>query len=460
MSWSFRAWRLAEATNAEQIAHCSLLYSGAPVPGGGGETTLGAWTVTNNTGSTMTNVPAEVPVVFGGSTITFSATDALKVYDADGTTVIPVQECNRFSDVQSSPAVRGSKAIIIIPSLPSGSRQLTIKKVASTSPTSGTEITAAEITATGFSLAASMGHRDGNTYTADAATGLGASTWTNKTTASNKGRWLQDGGLATSYIVTCPFKNGGTAAPDNLQLWAEVTAYKAGRGAVSGPNPIIGIRCQYWISSGIAQGDSSTIINHWFDLTVTCGSNTQSWVGSSPSTTLTFGSTGNGNSTTATAGSSVFTANSVGMVISDGAGGSARITQYNSGTSVNVKMANAMSSTSYSSGAWRIFGLNFAYGFELPPQEIWYGGSPAITTKPDITSHLGTAWNGSTGGPFSWFTSTKMILPYATTVGSITHDVSKLNICGTNPTGIADNGYIGDWIAYQPTTDRRKQQKQ
>lgn len=437
-------------------AEARAMHGGIAAAGGGSETTLGAWTVTNNTGSTMTNVPVEVPVLFSSASgsLPFASTDALKVYDSDGTTVIPVQECNRFSDVHSD--IRGNKAVIIIPSLPSGARQLTLKKVANTSPTSGTEITAAEITTTGFSLAASMAHRDGTTYTADAATGLAASTWTNKTTAANKGTWLQGGGLATSYVVTCPFKNGGTAAPDNLQLWAEVTAYKAQRGAVSGGNPIIAIRCQYWITCGIAQASDSTIINHWFDLSVSCGSNSQNWVGSTPSTTLTFSSRGNSNTgasvATATAGSSVFTANSVGMVISDGAGGSARITKYNSGTSVNVKMANEMNSLTYSSGAWRIFGMNMAYPADIPPQEIWYGGSLAITTQPDILSHLGAAWNGSTGGPFSWFTSTKMILPYTTPVGSVSNSVTKLDLCGTNPTGMADNGFIADWVAYMPTS--------
>ena len=455
--WSFRAFRLAAAAPvAEEVAHCSLLFAGAPIPSGGGggsETTLTPWTVTNNTASPMTNVPIEVPMVFSeaGGSAPFASTDAIKVYDSDGTTVIPVQECNRFSDAQST--IRGSKLICILPNLgASQARQLTIKKVSSTSPTTGTEITAAEIIATGFSLLATLASQDGVTYTADAATGLAASTWTNKTTASNKGRWLQDGGLATSYVVTVPFKNGGTAMPDNIQLWAEVTAYKADRAAVSVGNPIIGIRCQYWLSSGIAQGNSSTIVNHWFDLTTTCGSNSQAYVGSTPSTTLSFNTTGNTVSTTATAGSSVFNANSVGMVISDGAGGSARITKYNSGTSVEVKMANAMNSTSYASGAWRIFGMNMAYACDVPPQEIWYNGSPVITTKPDIVSHLGTAFNGSTGGPFSWFSSTKMILPYKKTVGSITNDVSRLNLCGTNPTGMANNGYIADWVAYMPTT--------
>lgn len=432
------------------------IHGGIAVAGGGYETTLTPWTITNNTASPMTNVPIEVPIVFSaaGGAAPFLSTDAIKVYDSDGTTVIPVQECNRFSDL-AGPDIRGSKLVCILPNLgASQARQLTIKKVATTSPTTGTEITAAEIVATGFSLAAVMDHGNGTTYTADVATGLSASTWTNKTTASNKGRWLQDGGLATSYIVTCPFKNGGTAAPDNITLWAEVTAYKAQRGAVSGGNPIIAIRCQYWLQNAFAQGDTSTIINHWFDLSVTCGTNTQNWVGSSPAKTLTLSTTGNVTNATATvpAGGTTFTADSVGQVISDGLGGSARIITYNSATSVTVRMANAMSATSYTSGNWRIFGMNMAYATDVPPQEIWYGGSPAITAKPDILSHLGVAWSGTAGGPISYFSSTKMILPFSTPYSDVTNSVSRLDLCGTNPTGVANNGYIGDWIAYMPTT--------
>lgn len=477
MNWSFRARRLAEASGAEEVAHCSLLFAGAPIiasggggGGGGGPSLPGEltrWTVTNNTASPMTNIPIEVPIQFSaaGGPATMESNACIQIVDNDGTTVIPVQEWGRYSDL-AGPNIRGMhKMVCILPALgASQKRELTVVKLASTSPTTGTDITAAEILATGFTLPASLAHKNGTTYTADAATGLAASTWTNKTTACNKGKWVQGGGFATSYVVTCPFKNGGTAAPNNLTLWAEITAYKAQRGAVSGGNPIIAIRVQYWVKSAFAQATGQT--NHWFDLSTSCGSNSQNWVGATPSKTITMSAYIDPTygaqpvdshldrcTFTVGTGGTTFTANSVGMVIADGTG-QAVIVKYNNADSVDVRIVHPFGSTTVSSGTWRTWGLYQQFGSDIPKQEIWYNGGLAISAQPDIDSSLGVAWTGSAGGPFNYLRDCKMILPYTTPYTSITNSLAQLTGVGNNPCANVQ-GAVGDWTAYMPATGGR-----
>lgn len=467
--WSFRAQRLADAANAFEVMQTSLLFSGAPISGGGGGgiTTLTPWTVVNNTASPMTNVPIEIYVPFssaidpigGGAGLhPFASTDAIYLVDSDGTTQIPCQEDNRSSDY--APDVRGLKLTAILPSLgASTTKQLTVKKIASTSPQSGTDITAAEIiSAATEPCLLTMDYKDGNTYTASAAAGLSASgTWTNKTTAWNGGKWRgnSNGGYVTEYVVFCPFsRSGGTIfTTNNLGAWFCVSAFKAQSGAVSGGNPIIGVSVKYYIECGWARITASTAASHWFDLTATSGSNTQSWVGSSPAKTLTL----SGNSVgyvnaTVSAGGTTWTADSVGQVIDDGTGW-AMVTGYTSATAIQVYIGKPLSSTSISSGSWRMFGMNHEYASALPQQEIWFNGGLAWTAKPDIYSHLGTAWSGTAGGPFTYLRDTRSILPFTTPYSSITNSLTNLNACGTNPTGMTQSA--GDLTLYMPTTGGR-----
>lgn len=416
----------------------------------------------------MTNVPIEVYVPFspttdpiggGAGLYPFASTDALYLVDSDGTTQIPLQEDNRSSDL--TPNVRGVKMTAILPSLgSSATKQLTIKKIANTSPQSGTDITAAEIlSAASEPCSLSMAYKDGNTYTASAAAGLNASgTWTDKTTAWNAGKWRGNGngGYVTEYIVFCPFsRSGGTIfTTNNLGAWFCVSAFKAGSGAVSGGNPIIGVSVKYWIECGWARITPSTAAAHYFDLTATSGSNTQSWVGSSPAKILTLSGSGQGyRDATVPAGGTTWTQDSVGQVIDDGTGW-AMICGYTSATSVKVFVGKAMSSTSIASGAWRMYGVNHEYASSLPQQEIWYGGALAWTAKPDIYSHLGTAWSGSAGGPFTYLRDTRSILPFTTPYSSITNTMTNLNASGNNPTGMQQGG-AGDLALYMPTTGPR-----
>lgn len=459
--WSFRARRLAEASGAEEVAHCSLLFSGAPISGGGGggETTLTPWTITELGGGAQSNIPIEVYVPFSaaGGAHPFLSTDAIKIYDADGVTEIPCQEDNRSSDL--TPDVRGLKVTAILPAISSNqARQLTVKKVSLTTPTAGTDITTAEIVATGYDLSLSLAYKDGNTYTASAATAIAASGWSAKTAASNLGTWRNNtggGGFVTEYVATCPLKNGGTSIANDLQVRFCISAYKAQRGAVSGGNPIIGIKTQYWIESGLVQ--ESAAVNHWFDLTVTSGTNSQAWVGSSPAKTITLSGNTSDDYHTATVptGGTTFTANSVGQVIADGTG-SAVIVGYVSADEVEVYLSDTFASTTITSGTWRMWGINHQYASKLPQQELWYGGSPAITAKPNIDSTLGVAWNGGTltGGPFDYFVATNWILPYTTAAADITNDMTNLNACGTNPTGWTHR-LAGDIKMYMPETGGR-----
>lgn len=444
----------------------AFTFIGGQAQANGSATTLTPWTITNFSASPMTNVPIEVPIQFSsaGGPHPLLPTDAIQVVDSDGTTVIPVMEWGRYSD-KAGPDLRGMhKVICILPNLgASQARQLTIKKLASTAPTTGTDITAADIAATGFTCPSVMDHSNGTTYTADVATGLANSGWSNKTTAANTGTWISGGGFATSYVVKVPYKNGATPAPNNIMLWAEVTAYKGQRGAVSGLNPIIAIRVQYWSKSAFAQ--ESTPVNHWYDLTTTCGTNVQAWIGNAPARTLTLSVWINPNTglpedlnarmseSVITASGSAFTQNSVGQMISDGTG-QAVINQYVSPTVVNARVTTPFATTTVASGTWRTWALNQQFSSDIPLQEIWYGGGGlAITSQPNIDSSLGVACTGSAGGPFPYIRDCKMLLPFTTPYTDVTNSMSKLNL-GNNPVA-ADKGFIGDWTAYMGTTGGR-----
>lgn len=450
----------------------AFTFIGGQAQASGPSATLTPWTITNYSASPMTNVPIEIPIQFSsaGGPHPFLPTDAIQVVDSDGTTVIGVGEWGRYSD-KAGPDLRGiHKLVCILPNLgASQARQLTIKKLANTAPTTGTDISAADIAATGFTCPAVMSHSNGTTYTADVATGLANSGWSNKTTAANTGTWISGNGFATSHVVKVPYKNGATPAPNNIMLWAEVTAYKGQRGAVSGLNPIIAIRVQYWTKSAFAQ--ESSPVNHWYDLTTTCGTNVQAWVGNAaPAKTITLSvyinpndpghpdpinTRGSQSVVTVPAGGTTFTANSVGQMISDGTG-QAVITEYTSATVVVARVTTQFAGTTILSGTWRMWGVNQQFSSDIPLQEIWYGGSLAITTKPNIDSSLGVAWNSGTltGGPFTYLRDCKMILPFTTAASAITNSMAQLNACGANPTG-TPSGFIGDWTAYMPTTGGR-----
>lgn len=470
MTWSFRAWRLAEASNAEEVAHCSLLFAGHPVPGGGGgggpASTLTPWTVVNNTAGTLTNVPIEIWLPFSDAagSYPFVSTDAVQLVDTNGSTILGVAEDNRSSDIQASPNIRGVRVTAIAPSLAVGANQFTLKRVPTTSPTTGTDVSVSDVVAVCSTIPLSMGFKDGNTYTADLITALQAGAWSANTAAANMGTWLTGSGLSTQWIVYCPFKNGATPTTNNIGVYAAITAFKAQRGAVSGPNPIIGIRVEYWIECGWLQTTIGTQENHWFDLSMTCGSNSQNWVGSSPAQTLTL--SGTSGDITCTAASPIFTADSVGNVIMDAAGNPAVIQYYTNSTTVTAYAGvTPMSGTSLTSGNWRIFGLNMKFATKIPKQEIWFGGSPAITAQPNITSHLGAAWNAGagTGGPFTYWRDCGMVLPYTTAPAAINNDMTRLNQCGANPTGTAGTPgppsnigvYLGDVFAQPEATGGR-----
>ena len=451
-------------------AYARAIRGGIAISGGGGgsESTLTPWTVKNNTGSAMTNVPIEIYVPFsptvdpiggGAGLYPFASADAIKLYDSDGTTVIPCQEDNRSSDL--TPDVRGLKLTAILPSLGANTtKQLTVKKITSTSPQSGTDITAAEIIAAASEpCLLTMDYKDGNTYTASAATAIQASTsWTNKTTAFNGGKWRgnSNGGYVTEYVCYCPFsRSSGTIfTTNNLGAWFCISAFKAGSGAVNGGNPIIGVSVKYWIECGWSRITANTAAAHFFDLTATSGSNTQSWVGSSPAKTLTLSGLGTGYYD-ATVPTATWDANSVGMVLSDGTGWAMIVgVSGNTSTSVRVYQGKPFASTTTTSGNWRMYGINHEYASSLPQQEIWYNGGLSWTAKPDIYSHLGTAWNGTAGGPFTYLRDTRSILPFTTPQSSITNTMTNINLNGTNPTGQGQGG-TADIAQYMPTTGGR-----
>lgn len=439
-----------------------MLFSGATSGGGGGgvgEATLTTWTIEEKSGSGQTNIPIQIPVPVSATAL--PDTSCYKVYDSDGTTVLSCQEDNRARD-NDTQVDRFGFVTALLPSLTANEkRQLTIKAAASTSPTAGTPITAAEIIATGYDCVLSIVSHDGVTYTASAAAALAASTWTNKTTACNFGKWLGRGssqGLVDSFIVTAPFKNGGTPMPGNLCAFFDVSAFKANRAAVSGGNPIIGVQTFWWTEG--ANCDDSAGTDWWYDITATSGSNTQSFVGSSPSKTLTLSGNSTGSNVTASvpSGGTTFTIDSIGKVIDDGTSNAVIIGYTDANTvTVRINWATPMSGTTIASGNWKIYGVNHPYTAAFPMQEIWYGGALAITAKPNIESYLGAAWSDGTltGGPASYFISTGMLLDYAQPASGITNSPYSQ---GSNPTGwilVGDERRAGGVLMGMPQTGGR-----
>jgi len=468
---------LITATAAVERAN-AILFSGGGSGGGGGgaETELVKWTITEESGSNQTNVPIQIYVPFSAATdpitglpgaYTFLSTDALKLYDADGVTQIECQEDNACSDM--TPDIRGKTLHAILPLITaSTTRTLTIKKVANTSPTAGTDTTAAEILATGFSCPIDITvDYTGTVYRADAATGLAAGAWSNKNAAANLGTWFDNtggGGYVTQYFVYCPFKDGGgtgSVTTDNIGCFFTVTAYKAQRGAVSVGNPILGIKVQWWTECGwIGVTPYDSVRDHYFDLTVTCGTNTSTWAGSAPARTLTIAnntaySAGWNEGGATISGASFFTKEDLGSVITDGTG-EAMIKQINSGTSIEIAVCAAFASSTLTSGNWKIRRISQCYAASLPMQEIWYGGSLAITSEPLLDSCLGTVFNGTTGGPADYFKATRYFLPYKLTPAGVNHSakIAILDGVGTHP-GSYGNGYIGEMYAYQGSTGSR-----
>lgn len=438
------------------------IHGGIAASGGGASVTLTPWTITELSGGAQTNVPIEIWVPFSaaGGLHPIVSTDAIQVLDADGVTPLLVQEDNTTSDL--SPDIRGKFITAFLPSVSSSqARQLTIQKVANTSPTPGTAITTAEvIAACALDVVATLDHANGTTYTASMNTALAALPWSAKTAAANQGKWRDgaNGGLVDEWICSCPFKNGGTAAPNNLTFWMSVSAYKAQRGAVSAGNPIIGVKVKHWIENSYTQV-SSGYTNDWYDLTVTAGSNSQSWVGSSPAQTLTLSSNGgNNNRPTASVPSPLFTRDMIGMVIADNTS-AAVIVGYTDSTHVTLRQMDTMSGTTITSGNWRIFGMNHQYAAAPKLPEIWYGGTPAISSR-NLDSTLGAAWNAGagTGGPFTYFKECGIILPYSTLYSAVTNDVTNLDAQGTNPTGFSfpgGQGRCGDITMYMPDVGGR-----
>lgn len=428
----------------------------------GSVTTLSPWTITNNVAGGQVNVPISVPVPLAAGVMT--ANDSIRILDSDGATILPCQEDNRCSNYAGTDVRMISSVTVILPTLNgSEKRQLTVQKLSGVSPASGTDVSVAEALATSFNTTLSMVYKDGNTYTADAASGLSASPWTSKTAPANDGKWQTGGGFVTSWKVFCPFsRSGGTLfTTNNLGAHFIISVFKAQRGAVGAGNPIIAISTKYWINCGYIQITPNTAVSHWFDLTVTSGTNTQSWVGSSPAKTLTLsgaGSVGTFQTVTATvpAGGTTFSQSSVGQVITDNATGSGLIVQYISATQVSLTISTPFTGTAIASGNWRMWGLNHQYASDFPQQEIWYGGALAITTQPDILSHLGTAWNGTAGGPMSYFISTNTILPFSTPVAQITNSLTNVNASGPSPVGFAPST-TADMTLYIPTTGGREE---
>src|SRR4051812_41596890 len=71
-------------THGFEEAKARAVHGGIASGGGGTGVALVPWTITNNTGGAMTNVPIEVGLPLGDGV--FADTSAIRVLDSDGTT--------------------------------------------------------------------------------------------------------------------------------------------------------------------------------------------------------------------------------------------------------------------------------------------------------------------------------------------------------------------------------------
>lgn len=439
----------------------AILLSGAPLPAGP-DVFLTNATLVNPVASTQTNVPFTVPVPVAASTL--DSSHSIKVVDQDTSLAISCQEDNRASDITT---LRFTTISCIDPSMTASEQKSLKVYVTSGAPAGGTDIAISDITsaftAASYDLPVTLTNINGvsGTWSASLATALasGNSGWVNKSTNTVLGKWRNGGGLATEYIVFAPVFKSGTADPQ-IYVTYDVLCWKALRTAVNvSTNPILG--CRIDAALGNAYVQVSSPVDDYYGLSVGTSGVVASYPNSQPSANLTLGAVGPAGSVNVTASSSIFTLNSVGQVIANGTG-VAVINGYTSGTQVTANVYTAFSSTSLTSGAWTLYGINQPYASRMKFRGTYGSGAQPQADAGQV--YLGSAWNNGTltGGPGTYLIKTGLLNNYNFTASQANNSLTPIQNVGTNPMGylgggaqFESGGLMGNLQLYLETSGER-----
>ena len=431
--------------------------------GGGAPVFLTDVTMTDQSGAGWTNAPLQMGLPFAPAVI--DSSHSLSVVDQDTSVAMLCDEPNRASDL--TPNIRFEAVRCINPSGTASEAKSLKAYVVSGAPASGTDIAVGDITGTAYDCSISLTKINGTagTWTASPLTALssGNSGWVNSTTPTVLGKTMSGGGIVTGYELFVPFTKSGT--PDaQLHAIFHLEAFKGARTAVGGGNAILSIDTDVSIENAYAQTASPVDDFYGADFSA-CGGAT--FANSTPSVTLTLGGIGPSINVAVTAGSSLFNANSIGQVISNGTG-VAVINGFTNATTVSANIYTAFGSTTVGSGTYTLYGTNHPYGAIFAQRDLWWVPSGS---KPNTTSAVGDAWNNSTftGGPAAYIIASKLINNYASTAGASPSttvcgptSLTQFNAGGTNPMAylgggvqFGAGGFMGDIELFLETSGER-----
>lgn len=231
---------------------------------GGSEALLAPITTTQNAGSATSN---EL-IVFGlGITAGMvSASGTLSLYDDDGSGGQGARLANfQFNNAAIvSGQTRWIRCAAIVPSYTQGQTRVLRAKAATCAQPTGSTITAADILALGGLASGGIvidQSISGATWSASLEEALQGSTSFVKTTACDHGDW-SSGTAMFERTYSTPFRNAGVAhvSGDGLRAEFDVRAWKAGVGAVSGGNPILGVFTRCRVRNGHRTAGSELVV--------------------------------------------------------------------------------------------------------------------------------------------------------------------------------------------------------
>lgn len=430
--------------------------AGGSAPGAGGDDTpLGVITVTETSGGTKTNEIVSIGFPMDESWL--ATQPYLSVWTATGSvgsdvpnTLVAAYQVD-YDSTDPTTAKRAARLTWVIPSLTGSATVRFVICASDNAPPTGTAITASDITTaeTSCDIAYDVA---GTSYSVTTDTIFGAGTETFSKTAARVIS-ASAGPFRTTLYGDAPPKNSGTshASGDGLRTCVVGEFFKVGSAAVDGGNPITLGYMDIWTENGDTERSSPS---HYYyglnirrptslsDATLINSDDTDpdgiviryNYPRSSPAVTLTAtGATGTGSPKTWTRASGSWDADILGANIrlASGAGGAIVIAR-NSNTSIDVWVYEAFGATSYTSGQWVVEGIGHHYGAPVTKRRVWIGNKP---THVAVWGSLSSAVTATTNAPLAFLASTKLGLNFQVATGSITHDMTNLNLMrGTDGT--------------------------
>lgn len=202
----------------------------------------GAFFLESTSVGTQTDMPFEIMVPLIGGDLPSGS----RLVAKDGETTLAIQEDNSSTDANDDK--RLTKITGILPTINALQRKTITITAEVGSPATGTDVTLADILATDYEITAKC-TISATLYSAVATDGLSASATWSLTAATYHGKW-RSGPYCTEYLVSVPLVASGPTEHSHLRAWFHIAAYKKDTGAVSGPNPITGIRTDVVIENG------------------------------------------------------------------------------------------------------------------------------------------------------------------------------------------------------------------